>query len=193
MTKTFALVLTATALFAAWPKESLAEPEVQVESGQLAGVQSGELNIFRGIPYAEPPIGALRWRPPQAPRRWTEVRHADEFGPDCMQHHGQTPGYGASTRPEPSEDCLTLNIWAPRTRANANLPVMVWIYGGGYVVGSASQPQYDGARLAERGVVVVTINYRLGRFGFFAHPALAAEARGEPLGNYGILDQLAAL
>jgi len=186
-------MLAVATLFAALPTTGLAAPEVRVESGELAGVQSGEMNIFRGIPYAAPPIGALRWRPPQPAPQWAGVRRADQFGPDCMQHRGQTPGYGDSSGPMPSEDCLTLNIWVPKSAANAKLPVMVWIYGGGYVVGSGSQPQYDGVRLAERGVLVVTINYRLGRFGFFAHPALMAEARGQPLGNYGIMDQLAAL
>jgi para-nitrobenzyl esterase len=144
------LTLPLAALFAGLPAVGLAAPEVQVESGHLAGVQSGEMNIFKGIPYAAAPIGALRWRPPQPPRQWADVRRAEEFGPDCMQHRGPTLGYGNSSRPPPSEDCLTLNVWAPKSSANAKLPVMVWIHGGGYVVGSGSQPQYDGARLAGR-------------------------------------------
>lgn len=181
------------ALLAVLPVQSWAARDVRVESGRLAGVELGDLRVFKGVPYAAPPVGDLRWRPPRRPSHWTGVRRADRFGADCMQHRAAAPGYGKLGSPPPSEDCLTLNVWAPTRLTRLRLPVMVWIYGGGYVVGSGSQPQYDGAQLARRGVVLVTINYRLGRFGFFAHPALRREAPDEALGNYGIMDQLAAL
>jgi para-nitrobenzyl esterase len=168
-------------------------PEVQVESGRLHGVQATDLSIFRGIPYAAPPVGDLRWKAPVRPLPWTGVRPADQFGRDCMQHRSAALGPANTARPAPSEDCLTLNVWTPSLAHGAKRPVMVWIYGGGYVLGAGSQPQYDGAQLARQGVVLVTINYRLGRFGFFAHPALTAEANGAAVGNYGIMDQLAAL
>ncbi len=146
--------------------------------------------MFKSIPYAAAPIGPLRWRPPQPAGSWSGVRSAKAFGPACLQPTGATNIAGD---PGPvSEDCLTLNVWAPR--GGRDLPVMVWIHGGGHRFGSASAPYYDGTAFARDGVVFVSLNYRLAGLGFFAHPALTAEAGPKaPLGNYGLMDQMAAL
>jgi len=147
---------------------------------------------FKGIPYAAPPVGPLRWRPPQPAPSRADVRDASAPGAICIQPPANgDPGVG----PLPmSEDCLTLNVWAPPGAGAGARPVMVWIHGGGYNNGSGTAALYDGTRLAQRGVVVVTINYRLGRLGFFDHPGLAAERDpGEAAGNYGVMDQIAAL
>jgi para-nitrobenzyl esterase len=164
---------------------------VAVDSGKLRGMNSNGLLIFKGIPYAEPPVGQRRWRPPVPVGPWIDIRPAVEFGADCEQ----TRRAWDTGRPDArmSEDCLTLNIWAPDGAPPGGWPVMFWIHGGSYTAGSSAQPVYDGARLAGRGVVLVTINYRLGRFGFFAHPALTREAAGAPVGNFGIMDQISAL
>ncbi|WP_172448499.1 carboxylesterase/lipase family protein [Caulobacter mirabilis] len=163
--------------------------EAQVETGALRGRQADGVKVFKGIPYAAPPVGDLRWRAPAKAAAWQGVREADRFGFDCIQNK---PGWDPTQSKEPqNEDCLTVNVWAPERAAKA--PVMVWIHGGGYVMGSGSQALFDGAKLAKRGVIVVTFNYRLGRFGFFAHPALTAEAGDAPVGNYGYMDQIAAL
>jgi len=162
---------------------------VHVESGALQGVTAEGVVSFKGIPYAAPPVGVLRWRAPQPVAPWTDVRAADKPGAVCMQMlnpHDNGLGPGPA-----SEDCLTLNVFAPAEAKH--LPVMVWIHGGGFVNGSATAALYDGSALARQGVVVVTLNYRLGRFGFFAHPALTAEQKGEPVANYGLMDQIAAL
>ena len=166
-----------------------AAPRVRTHAGMLAGVRQGDVVSFKDIPYAAPPVGKLRWRPPQPVEPWQGVRNAAKYGAICEQkYNGQDNGVGALPM---SEDCLTLNVFAP---ANAkHLPVMFWIHGGGFVNGSGTAALYDGSALARQGVVVVTINYRLGRFGFFAHPALTAQAKGEPVGNYGLMDMIAAL
>ncbi len=164
---------------------------VRTADGPLMGRSDDGMASFEGIPFAAPPVGPFRWRPPQPPTPWTEVRDATRPGAICVQPpSGGDPGVG----PGPvSEDCLTLNVWTPQG-ASGPLPVMVWIHGGGYNNGSGTAALYEGAALAERGVVVVTINYRLGRLGFFDHPALAADrAPDEPAGNYGVMDQIAAL
>lgn len=164
---------------------------VELEQGAVRGVASADVLAFRGLPYAAPPVGNLRWRPPAPPPTWEGLRDASEYGAICIQPPANgDPGVG----PLPmSEDCLTLNVWAPVER-DGPLPVMVWIHGGGYNNGSGTAALYDGSSLARRGVVTVTINYRLGRLGFFDHPALAAERpAGEPAGNYGVMDQIAAL
>lgn len=169
----------------------IAPPDVvTVDSGQLKGAIVGDLVVFKGVPYAAPPVGDLRWRAPQPVKPWTGVRAADKYGCDCMQ---ATFPYDAAPPKEPrSEDCLLLNVWAP-AKGSGKLPVLVWIHGGGFVNGAASPDVYDGSQLAKQGVVVVSMNYRLGRFGFFAHPALTKETPNGPLGNYAILDQIAAL
>ncbi len=167
------------------------DPQVQVAQGRLVGRQSDGIESFKGVPFAAPPVQALRWRPPQAPASWSGERDAGDVGAICIQAPANgDPGVGPGT---PSEDCLTLNVWRPAGQGEP-LPVMVWIHGGGYNNGSGTPPLYDGTNLARRGMVVVTINYRLGRLGFFDHPALAFErAAGEPAGNYGVMDQIAAL
>lgn len=163
---------------------------VQTLVGELRGVVDGAVASFKGIPYAAAPTGNLRWMPPQPAAPWSGVRSAAGYGNDCMQHRfpfDSTPSYQPL-----SEDCLYLNVWAPAHPA-APAAVLVWIHGGGLVIGSGSAPVFDGTAFARKGVVLVTLNYRLGRFGFFAHPALAAAHAGEPLGNYGLMDQIAAL
>ena len=161
---------------------------VRVAQGSLHGVTSGQVTAFKGVPFAAPPVGDLRWRPPAAPAAWKGVREATAYGPACMQM--RTVPAGTSQ----SEDCLTLNVWAPAsTKPGQKLPVMVWIHGGSFTGGSGSNAIYDGTHFAERGVVLVTVNYRLGRLGFFAHPALTAESPKGALGNYGIMDNIAAL
>lgn len=169
-----------------------AAPRVRTEQGILVGVAADGVGSFRGVPFAAPPVGALRWREPQRPATWEGERPAVDYGAICIQPPANgDPGVG----PLPmSEDCLTLNVWTPVTRGGEPLPVMVWIHGGGLNNGSGTAALYDGSHLAKRGAVVVTINYRLGRLGFFGHPALTAEAGGEGIvGNYGLADVIASL
>ena len=168
-------------------------PVVRVEGGDLQGVVADGVESFKGIPFAAPPVGEWRWRPPQKALIWTGVRQATEFGADCMQgRFGPPPPPGAPPARVPSEDCLYLNVWRPAV-ATARLPVMVWIHGGGFVGGSGASPFTSGAQLAKQGVVLVSINYRLGRFGFFAFPALSRERPDELKANYAYMDQIAAL
>ncbi|MGH8260181.1 MAG: carboxylesterase/lipase family protein [Steroidobacteraceae bacterium] len=164
---------------------------VRVDGGVVQGAIEKGVMAFKGIPFAAPPVGPLRWRPPQPVKPWRGVRHAVTYGPDCMQV--PFPGDAAPLGVTPAEDCLYLNVWKPRRPAAHRLPVMVWIYGGGFVNGGSSPSVYDGSAFARDGIVLVSFNYRLGNFGFFAHPALTAEQRGEPLGNYAFMDQIAAL
>ncbi len=163
-------------------------PEVHIETGIVRGVPRDEHGVlaFKGIPYAAPPVDDLRWRAPQPPRTWTGVRDATQFGPRCWSAWGDDP----TPWPAQSEDCLSLNIWTAAHRAEEKRPVMVWIHGGGFQFGASADPSTDGSRLAEKGVVVVSFNYRVGVFGFMAHPELDQEG---PSGNYGLQDQLAAL
>ncbi len=163
---------------------------VQTDAGLVEGVRTGGLSIYKGIAFAAPPVGSLRWREPQPVNSWTGVRKADKFGPACMQTGVSMPG---ETPAAVSEDCLYLNIWTPARNADARLPVMVWIYGGGFSNGSASMPLYWGDCLARKGAVVVTFGYRVGPFGFLAHPELTRESPHHSSGNYGLLDQIAAL
>ena len=166
-------------------------PLVDIESGRLKGVGRNGVAAFKGVPYAAAPVGALRWRPPEPATPWSGVRRADRQGPIAMQtYNPEDNGVGALPM---SEDCLTLNVWTPMDRGGEPLPVMVWIHGGGFVNGSATADLYDGANLARDGVVVVGVNYRLGRFGFFAHPLLSAEDPDELKGNYALMDQICAL
>ncbi len=173
---------------------------VTTESGVISGVHEGGLNVYKGIPFAAPPVGDLRWRPPARVATWTGTRKAEAFAPACMQSGVSMPG---ETPPAVSEDCLYLNIWSPtdaiaksdtNVKANtARLPVFIWIYGGGYTNGSASMPLYWGDQLAQKGVIVVTIAYRLGPLGYLAHPELTRESPHHSSGNYGLMDQMAAL
>jgi para-nitrobenzyl esterase len=193
-----ALGLFAGALFAPQTliaKSRVAADPVKTASGAVSGVAVGEKSdviAYKGVPFAAPPVGDLRWKPPQPVKPWDGVRACTEFGPACPQPNTLERLYGLKLG-KTSEDCLYLNIWAPAKAAAEKLPVMVWIHGGGYVTGSGSSAIYDGAALARRGVVLVTINYRLGPFGFFAHPLLSKESPHGSSGNYGLLDQIAAL
>jgi para-nitrobenzyl esterase len=166
-------------------------PTATVEGGAISGTISDGVVAFTGIPYAAPPLGDLRWRAPQPVLPWSGVRPATAYGHDCMQVviDDEAAPLGAT----PGEDCLVLNVWRPaEVAAGTKLPVMVWIPGGGFVNGGSSAAVSSGAELAKRGIVVVSINYRLGRLGFFAHPALLAAKEG-PVGNFGYMDQIAAL
>ncbi len=147
---------------------------------------------FKGIPFAQPPVGDLRWREPQPVKNWTEVRSADKFGPTCMQRTSPTSDYWFRGDGM-SEDCLYLNVWTPAKSGNEKLPVLVYIFGGGFQSGDGSEPRYDGERMARKGIVAVTMNYRTNIFGFFVHPELTRESAHHASGNYGLLDQVAAL
>lgn len=163
---------------------------VRTRDGTVSGVVAGNVTSFRGIPYAASPVGPLRWRPPQPVRHWQGVRPAKAYGRDCMQK--PFPGDAAPLGTDLSEDCLFLNVWRP-AGGGRKLPVIVWIYGGGFVNGGASPDVYAGDAFARQGVILVSFNYRLGRFGFFGFPALTRERPGEPKGNYAYMDQIAAL
>jgi para-nitrobenzyl esterase len=157
-------------------------PTVAVTGGKIRGSALSSGAVFKGIPFAAPPLGDLRWRQPSAVKPWPGVRDTTNFGPRCMQN-------GADV----SEDCLYLNVWTPEWPAKSLKPVMLWIHGGGNFAGASSEAIFDGERLARRGVVLVSANYRLGVFGFFAHPELTAESTHHASGNYGLMDQVAAL
>jgi len=192
-TKRVSRVLFAWAALAAAPLGIFAAsaPQVKTAAGVVEGKEDGPVHIFLGIPYAAPPVGDLRWKPPAPAAKWTGVRKATEFGPHCMQ--GKVFGDMKFRDSGGSEDCLSLNVWVPAAASKAKLPVMVWIYGGGLVAGTTSEARQDGTNLAQQGVVVVSMNYRLGIFGFFVHPELTKESGHNAAGNYGLLDQLAAL
>ncbi|WP_374609408.1 carboxylesterase/lipase family protein [Thermomonas sp.] len=175
---------------AATPASKAPSVRIQTASGMVEGVRDDGLAMFKGLPYAAPPIGDLRWRAPQPAKPWQGVRKADAFGKACMQAPGAALAAGAGDIGSMSEDCLTLNVWTPGTEG-ATRPVMVWIHGGALVFGAGSQPIYAGKPLAERGAVVVSLNYRLGPLGFFDHPALAGSSGNNA--NFGLLDQVAAL
>jgi para-nitrobenzyl esterase len=217
VTKVLSYSLVVAAIGAAPAAQSQAPATVRVDTGELQGVVAADVLSFKGIPFAAPPVGELRWRPPQPAAQWTAVRQATEFGASCMQGRGFGPppgaGAGAGAPPAqgtapapapappvaapagqaPSEDCLYLNVWRPADPAARNLPVMVWFYGGGFVGGSSSSPNTSGAGFAKQGVILVSLNYRVGRFGFFAFPALSSERPDETKGNYAYMDQIAAL
>jgi para-nitrobenzyl esterase len=164
--------------------------EADVTGGRVAGVVANGISSFKGIPFAAAPVGPLRWKAPQPVKPWTGVRQASTFGPACMQDASFPKIFGAP--PAMSEDCLYLNVWTSAKTASDALPVMVWLYGGGFVGGQTSVPAYDGTRLAESGVVLVSVAYRLGAFGFMAHPDLSRES-GKGSGNYGLQDMIAGL
>jgi len=168
----------------------MASASVKVDGGKIAGVEGAEFTVFRGIPFAAPPVGELRWKSPQPVTAWSGVKPAKRFAPACMQSGVSMPG---ETAPRTSEDCLYLNIWTPARSAHARLPVMVFIYGGGFTNGNAAMPLYWGDRLARRGVIVVTFGYRLGALGFLALPALTQESPNHASGDYALQDQIAAL
>ena len=189
--------ITAFALlsFLAAPATAASDPIVRTESGKIRGVaetSASPVQVFRGVPFAAPPVADLRWREPQPVVPWSGIRDATQFGPRCMQQPLFSDMMFRS--PAPSEDCLYLNVWKPAKAVGHNkLPVLVYVYGGGFLAGDSSEKRYDGAALARRGIVVVTLNYRLGVFGFFSHPELTASSPHHASGNYGLLDQAAAL
>jgi para-nitrobenzyl esterase len=180
-------LVVAAAFAALWPSMVLAGPPVKVEGGLVQGVADGNLTVYKGIPFASPPVGDLRWKAPQPVQAWPGTRAADQYAPACVQSMGAPPPGGTS------EDCLYLNVWTPARSATEKLPVLVWIYGGGFNGGATSYPVHDGARLARRGVVLVSLSYRVGVLGFFAHPGLNAESPSHTSGNYGLLDMVAGL
>jgi para-nitrobenzyl esterase len=163
-------------------------PVVTTAMGKVSGVADAGVQSFKGIPFAAPPVGALRWKAPQPAAAWSDVRDGSKFAPACYQQarNGRVENL--------SEDCLYLNVWRPEgAKSGAKLPVMVWIYGGAFVSGAGSLPVYDGAHFARDGVVLVTLNYRLGNLGWFAHPELTKESAGQGTGDFGLMDQIAGL
>src|SRR5271170_2776025 len=183
-------VALALSLYGIVCASALVAQRVRTQAGMLSGVSEGGLSVYKGVPFAAAPVGELRWRPPVDVVPWTGTRKADAFAPACMQEGVSMPGETPSVV---SEDCLYLNIWTSAKNMHEHLPVIVWIYGGGYINGSASMPLYWGDKLAHKGVIVVTIAYRLGPLGFLAHPDLTRESPHHSSGNYGLMDQIAAL
>ena len=187
-------LLGVAALASVFAAHRIKPPRVTIDTGTLEGAvdSSTGVMVFRGIPYAAPPVGPLRWQPPRRAAQWTGVRSATQLGHNCMQHqpYSDIDPFTAGV----SEDCLYLNVYTTSldTRGRPR-PVLVWIHGGGFWAGFGGEERHNGARLAQKGAVVVTLNYRLGPFGFLAHPALAAESPHHAAGNYGLLDQIAAL
>jgi para-nitrobenzyl esterase len=168
------------------------QPTVNVSNGTVQGTRlSTGIALFKGVPFAAPPIGELRWKPPQPAANWHGVRSATRFGPQCMQNREFADMVFRNEGT--SEDCLYLNVWTPTPSPSGRLPVLVYIYGGGFIAGDGSEPRYDGENLARRGLVVVTLSYRLGIFGYFSHPELSKESPHHASGNYGLIDQAAAL
>jgi para-nitrobenzyl esterase len=185
---------------AAPPSAAVRTPtrELRIDSGAVRGLVVGakkDVHVYKGIPYAAPPVGERRWKPPQPMSAWQGIRDCFDFGAACPQKIPALVGNipEMTIRAPVSEDCLFLNVWTPAERQSAKLPVLYWIHGGGFITGAASQPLYDGEELARLGCVVVSINYRLGLFGFLAHPALSQEANDKVSGNYGLLDQIEGL
>lgn len=167
-------------------------PQVKTANGTLEGViETSGVVSYKGIPFAQPPVGNLRWKEPQAPKNWTGVRKADHFGPQAMQRYIYSDMQFRSDGK--SEDCLYLNVWTPSQAKGKKLAVLVYFYGGGFQAGDGSEYRYDGEALAKKGIITVTVNYRLGIFGFMAHPELTAESPHKASGNYGLMDQHAAL
>ncbi|MEO8314589.1 MAG: carboxylesterase family protein, partial [Pseudomonadota bacterium] len=179
-------------LLAALPCAAIhaAEALAKVQQGALQGKVEAGIGVYRGVPFAAPPVGALRWRAPQPAAKWSGTRAAEQFAPQCMQGAGGPPG---ARGPAMSEDCLYLNVWTPAKSPKERVPVLVWIYGGGFSGGSTSGANISGEVLAAKGVIVVSIGYRVGPMGFLAHPELSAESSQKVSGNYGLLDMVAAL
>ncbi|QTC91165.1 carboxylesterase/lipase family protein [Brevundimonas goettingensis] len=192
LTAAVAAVALLTTAFAPPPPAGTSDrPTVHASAGAVQGREADGIQAFKGIPYAAPPVGQNRWRPPAPIAAWSGVRDASDYGAACIQPSRAPASIYSSDLGRTSEDCLTLNVWTPATTGKA--PVMVWIHGGALVAGSSKEPLYDGAALAKQGIVVVSINYRLGVLGFLAHPDLSAESPVGISGNYGLMDQVAAL
>jgi para-nitrobenzyl esterase len=185
------LAASALGLTAQARAQDAGQPVVRTQAGPVEGTVENGLAVYKGVPFAQPPVGTLRWRAPQLPKPWVGVKRADSYAPACAQVSRANAALGIPALPT-SEDCLYLNIWTPAKAAGDHLPVMVWIYGGGFTGGATSIPLYDGTKLARKGVVLVSIAYRLGPFGFLADPELTRES-GRGSGNYGLLDQIAGL
>ncbi|HVW06981.1 MAG TPA: carboxylesterase family protein [Bryobacteraceae bacterium] len=184
-------VALALTLLAALSMHAADSPVVRAPAGSVRGTAEGNLHVFRGLPYAAPPAGSMRWKPPVSAAVWQGVRDATKFGPACFQPKPRAASIYADPPPAMSEDCLYLNIWTPA--AARDTPVMVWIHGGSLTGGASSETMYDGAALAKQGLVFVSINYRLGALGYLALPELSAESPDHVSGNYGLLDQIEAL
>jgi len=180
------------------PTSSPDDLTIQLDGGLISGTlvgSDGQIRAYKGIPYAAPPVGDLRWKPPQPAKVWDGVRETHQFSPVCPQpgsSYNLESSASIATQ-EQSEDCLYLNVWTGAVSSDERRPVMLWIHGGGLINGSGSRPKEDGAALARKGAVLVTINYRLGPLGYLAHPELTAESEHNSSGNYGLLDQIAAL
>lgn len=185
-----ALLIALFAFIAAGFCQAQAPAPVKVEGGFVQGVIEDGLTVYRGIPFAAPPVGDLRWRAPQSLGKWDGVKETAKFAPACIQGMMMGPG---GRNPAPSEDCLYLNIWSPAKSPSDHVPVFVWIYGGGFAMGSTSEATYGGEKLAKKGVMLVSIAYRVGQMGFFVHPELSAETKNHVSGNYGLLDMIAGL
>jgi len=194
MTKTLLLIQMISISIAGLAQNNFGFPvQVKIENGAIEGLYDTKtgLQTYFGIPFAKPPVGELRWKEPQPLENWNNVLETKKFGPRPVQ--GIVFGDMQSRSDGLSEDCLYLNVWTPAKKATTVLPVLVYFFGGGFVAGDASEPRYDGASMAQKGIVVVTVNYRLNIFGFFAHPELSKEAPYKASGNYGLLDQHAGL
>jgi para-nitrobenzyl esterase len=199
--RTRALRAAAAIMVSGTMSNNVAGAQVKTAAGMVQGTTTADrqIRVFKGIPYAAPPVGALRWQAPQPAAAWQGTRDATKFGPACLQG----PIFDDVNPPERSEDCLTLNLWTPAfaeasagkpaTPVEGKLPVMVWIHGGGFQAGAGGEPRHDGEAFARQGVVLVTVNYRLGVFGFLSHPELTRESGRNASGNYGLLDQVEAL
>lgn len=190
--------VAAILISAALPAGAAITRPVKVEGGLISGVpgKQASIMVFKGVPYAAPPVGELRWRAPRPVVPWQGVRKADQFGPSCIQNivtERKPWTYEFMTHTGISEDCLYLNIWTGAKSAGERLPVYIYIHGGGNTEGSGAVPVYDGEGLAKKGIVAVTVNYRLGIFGFFTHPELTAESDVHASGNYALLDLIAVL
>ncbi len=185
LVKTLPLLASTSLLFVAGLSLAQLPSPVRVEEGLLQGISENGLTVYKGIPFAAPPVGDLRWRPPQPAAKWEGLRQATSFAPGPMQFGNPPSGK--------SEDCLYLNVWTPAKSAGDRIPVLVWIYGGGFNAGATSEKVYSGEKLAEKGVVLVSISYRVGQLGFLAHPELSAESPHHASGNYGLLDMIAGL
>ncbi|SOD78766.1 carboxylesterase/lipase family protein [Spirosoma fluviale] len=192
MKSLFFLILSTVSLAHLATAQSAKAPQAKTANGIVEGVvEPSGIRSFKGVPFAQPPVGDLRWKEPQPVKNWQGVHKADKFGPRAMQR----PIFGdmGFRSNGMSEDCLYLNVWTPAKSANEKLPVLVYFYGGGFVAGDGSESRYDGESMARKGIVALTVNYRLGVFGFFAHPDLTKESPNHSSGNYGYLDQAAAL